>query len=152
MADLERAIVLLPDEPTAERARLLSWIARTRSLRGHYREALVEGQRALEIAQEMNRPMIIGEVLNTLGMARIALGEVDAGEALLREAITLAREQNDMDNLGTAYSNLADFLVLAGRVRDALAVIEEGSRDRIAPRAGLHLDADGALDGGVRGW
>ena len=126
MADLDRAIELLPEEPTIERARLLSWIARTRSLRGHYREAVVEGERALEIAQEMQRPMLVGETLNTLGMARIALGDVDAGEALLRQAMTVAREQNDMDDLGAAYSNLADFLGLAGRTRDALAVIEEG--------------------------
>lgn len=126
MADLDRAIELLPDEPSIERARLLSWIARTRSLRGHYREAVVEGERALEIAQEMQRPMLVGETLNTLGMARIALGDVDAGESLLRQAMTVAREQNDMDDLGAAYSNLADFLGLAGRTRDALAVIDEG--------------------------
>jgi DNA-binding CsgD family transcriptional regulator/tetratricopeptide (TPR) repeat protein len=129
MADLDRAVELLPDEPSIERARLLSWIARTRSLRGHYREAVTEGERALAIAEEMQRPMIIGEVLNTLGMARIALGDVEAGETLLREAMTLAREQNDMDDLGAAYSNLADFLALAGRGRDALAVIEEGMEE-----------------------
>ena len=50
-------------------------------------------------------------------MARIALGEVDSGEALLREAIRLARDSDDVDDLGTAYSNLADFLSLAGRTR-----------------------------------
>jgi predicted ATPase len=36
--DLERALTILPEEPSLERARLLSWIARTRTLRGHYRE------------------------------------------------------------------------------------------------------------------
>ena len=68
-------------------------------------------------------------MLNTLGMAKIALGEVEAGEALLREAINLARGQDDMDELGTAYSNLAEFLNLAGRTRDALTVIDEGLRE-----------------------
>ncbi|HWD68828.1 MAG TPA: AAA family ATPase [Solirubrobacteraceae bacterium] len=124
--DLERALTLLPDEPSLERARLLSWIARTRTLRGHYREAIREGERAREVAEAAGLPVVVGEVLNTLGMANIALGEVAAGEALLREAITLAREQDDLDDLGTAYSNLAEFLNLAGRTRDALAVIEEG--------------------------
>ncbi len=127
--DLERALTLLPEEPSAERARLLSWIARTRTLRGHYREAIREGERAREVAESAGLPVVVGEVLNTLGMANIALGEVDAGEALLREAITLAREQDDLDDLGTAYSNLAEFLNLAGRTRDALAVIEEGVRE-----------------------
>jgi DNA-binding CsgD family transcriptional regulator len=124
--DLERALALLPDEPSAERARLLSWIARTRTLRGHYRESIREGERAREVAEAAGLPVVVGEVLNTLGMARIALGEVEAGEALLREAISLAREQDDLDDLGTAYSNLAEFLNLAGRTRDALGVISEG--------------------------
>ncbi len=127
--DLERALTLLPDEPSAERARLLSWIARTRSLRGHYREAILEGERARAVAEAAGLPVIVGEVLNTLGMARIALGEVEAGESFLREAISLAREQDDLDDLGTAYSNLAEFLNLAGRTRDALAVIDEGLQE-----------------------
>ena len=127
--DLERALALLPDEPSAERARLLSWLARTRTLRGHYREAIREGEHARTVAEQAGLPVIVGEVLNTLGMARIALGEVECGEALLREAITLARNQNDLDDLGAAYSNLAEFLNLAGRTRDALAVIEEGSEE-----------------------
>ena len=126
MADLDHALTLLPDEPSDERARLLSWIARTHVLRGHYREAVVEGERARAVAEAAELPVVVGEVLNTLGMARIALGDVDAGEALLRQAIKLAREQDDIDDLGTAYSNLADFLNLAGRTRDALAVINEG--------------------------
>ncbi len=137
--DLERALTLLPDEPSAERARLLSWIARTRSLRGHYRQAINEGERARAMAEAANLPVIVGEVLNTLGMAKIALGEVEAGEAFLREAISLAREQDDLDDLGTAYSNLAEFLNLAGRTRDALAVINEGLqevRDRVGQAFG----------------
>ncbi|HWE58499.1 MAG TPA: AAA family ATPase [Solirubrobacteraceae bacterium] len=136
--DLERALTLLPDEPSLERARLLSFIARTRTLRGHYREALREGERARAVAEAVGLPVVVGEVLNTLGMATIALGDVEAGEALLREAITLAREQEDLDDLGTAYSNLADFLNLAGRTRDALGVIEEGQRE-VSTRMGRYF-------------
>jgi len=126
MADLQHARELLPDEPTLERARLLSWIARTQALRGHYREAIVEGEHALAVAKTAGAVMSVGEVLNTLGMSRIALGDVDEGETLLRDAIALAREQNDIDDMGTAYSNLADLLNLAGRTRDAVAVMDEG--------------------------
>jgi DNA-binding CsgD family transcriptional regulator/tetratricopeptide (TPR) repeat protein len=136
--DLERALTLLPDEPSVERARLLSFVARTRTLRGHYREALREGERAREVAEAAGLAVVIGEVLNTLGMANIALGQVEVGEALLREAITLAREQEDLDDLGTAYSNLADFLNLAGRTRDALGVIEEGQQE-VRTHMGRHF-------------
>ena len=142
MADLDRALTLLPDEPSDERARLLSWIARTHVLRGHYREAVVEGERARAVAEAAQLPVVVGEVLNTLGMARIALGDVDAGEALLRQAITLAREQDDIDDLGTAYSNLADFLNLAGRTRDALRGDQRG------PGRGAHAHGPGVS----RGW
>ncbi len=71
-----------PTRPSAERAQLLSWIARTRSLRGHYREAILEAERARAVAEAAELPVVVGEVLNTLGMAKIALGEVEAGEAL----------------------------------------------------------------------
>jgi DNA-binding CsgD family transcriptional regulator len=126
LADAQQALTLLPAEPSSDRAGVLSWIARTQVLRGHYREAIAEGEPALAMARDLDLPIIVGGTLNTLGMARIALGEVDAGEALLREAIRLAREHEDIDDLATAYSNLADLLGLAGRTGDALAVIEEG--------------------------
>ncbi len=124
--DLDHALRLLPDEPSRDRARVLSWLARTHALRGHYREAVADGERAREVAEAMGLQMTLGETLNTLGMAKIALGQVEDGETLLREAITLAHEQDDLDDLGSAYSNLADLLSLAGRTREALAVIQEG--------------------------
>lgn len=126
LADAQQALALLPEEPSADRATVLAWVARTQVLRGHFREAISEGEQALAMARELNLPIVVGGTLNTLGMARIALGEVETGESLLREAIRLAREHEDIDDLGTAYSNLADLLSLAGRTTDALAVIEEG--------------------------
>ena len=135
IADLDHALRLLPDEPSRERARVLSWLARTHSLRGHYREAVAEGERARELATALDLPMTLGETLNTLGMAKFALGEVDDGEALLREAIALANQQDDVDDLGSAYSNLADGLNLVGRTREALAVINQGL-DEVTTRIG----------------
>jgi len=126
LADAQQALELLPETPTADRAPVLSWVARTQVLRGHYREAIAEAEPALTMARDADLPIVVSEILNTLGMARIALGDVDAGEASLREAIRLAREHEDIDDLQAAYSNLADLLSLAGRTTDALAVIEEG--------------------------
>ena len=48
LADAEQALSLLPDEPNADRARLLSWVARTQVLRGRYREAIAQAEPALE--------------------------------------------------------------------------------------------------------
>jgi DNA-binding CsgD family transcriptional regulator len=108
------------------RAGLLAWMARTRVLRGRYRDAIVDGEAALEVARAAGDVRIESEVLNTLGMARIALAEVEAGAAQLRRAIELAVQQEDLDGIGTAYSNLADMLNLAGRTREALSIAREG--------------------------
>jgi DNA-binding CsgD family transcriptional regulator len=110
----------------AERAAVQSWLARTRVLRGQYRQAVCDGEEALEAARASGEEWVVGEVLNTLGMARIALGDVERGEAQLREAVAVARELDDADDIGTAYANLADLLNLSGRAREALEVIEEG--------------------------
>ena len=48
------------------------------------------------------------EVNNTLGMAQAMLGRVDEGVASLRRAIEIARQNEDVDSVSTACSNLAE--------------------------------------------
>ncbi len=123
----KRALAMLPDDDgSVDRAELLAWLARTRVLRGQYREAISEGELALAVATSGGHEETVGEVLNTLGMARIALGEAQAGEAQLRQAMQVYRDKRDGGGLSSAYSNLADFLSLAGRTADALQVIRDG--------------------------
>jgi DNA-binding CsgD family transcriptional regulator/tetratricopeptide (TPR) repeat protein len=123
----EHALSLLPEgEPGPERAALMAWLARTRFLRGRFRDACADGEPALAAAIQTGDRHVEGEVLNTLGMAEIGLGQVDEGVALLERAIEISRDTDDLDNLGYAYSNLADMLNLAGRTLDALAKAQEG--------------------------
>ncbi len=123
----ERAQAMLPaDDPGGERARLLAWLARTRYLRGRFRHAATEGEAALELATAAGDRIAETEVLNTLGMAYVSLGEVDKGVASLERAIALARETDDFDSLSTAYSNLADMFELSGRTRQALDTAKAG--------------------------
>jgi DNA-binding CsgD family transcriptional regulator/tetratricopeptide (TPR) repeat protein len=123
----ERALALLPaEESSAERASLIGWLARMQFLRGKFRHSIEGAEAALAGAEAVGDPHAEGEALNTLGMARIALGDVDDGVRLLRRAIDIAREQDDLQNLGYAYSNLASLLVLAGQTQDALAIAYEG--------------------------
>lgn len=123
----ERALALLPsDERSSERALLLSWLARTRFLRGRFREAVRDGEEALAAAVALGDQYIEVESLNTLGMARIGLREVDQGVSLLRRAIEIARADDDLPNLASAYGNLADMLAVAGRTEEALLTAEEG--------------------------
>ncbi len=123
----EHALSLLPgDVPSRERAGLMAWLARTRVLRGRFRDAIADAEPTLEAAVQLGDQHVEGEVLNTLGMAEIGLGRVDEGVALLERAIVLSRDTDDLDNLGYAYSNLADMLHLAGRTREALEKAREG--------------------------
>jgi len=123
----ERALSMLPaDEISGERASLLVWAARMRYLRGRYREALKEGREALNTAVAAGDRRSESEVLNTLGMAGIVTGSIDEGIETLRRAIQIAREDDDVDGMGTAYSNLADTLSLAGRTAQALETAKEG--------------------------
>jgi DNA-binding CsgD family transcriptional regulator len=123
----QRALTMLPaGEASRERALLMAWLARTLFLRGRFRDAVSDGDAALDAAVEVGDRHAEGEVLNTLGMAHVALGSVDQGVALLKRAIEIAREEDDLDNLGVAYSNLADMEKLAGRTTAALAVAREG--------------------------
>ncbi len=123
----ERALAMLPeDDPGGQRPLLLAWLARARFLRGRFRHAATEGEAALEVAIAAGDRAAETELLNTLGMAYVSLGEVEKGIGSLERAIALARESEDFDSLATAYSNLADMHDLAGRTRTALATAKEG--------------------------
>ena len=122
----ERALALLPPGDDLDRISLQAWLAHTRVLRGQYREALADGEEALASARAAGATTVISAVLNTLGMAYAAQGQVDHGVELMHEAMELARREGDIDELATAYANLADLLHLAGQTARARAVTEAG--------------------------
>ena len=127
VAMTERALSILPpDDPLGVRPYLLAHLTRTRFLRGRFREAAIDGELALQAAREAGDQSSESEMLNTLGMAQAALGDVDQGLERLRQAVEVARASGDVDNLATAYSNLADTLSMVGRTQDALATAQEG--------------------------
>jgi DNA-binding CsgD family transcriptional regulator len=123
----QRALALLPEgQESHERATLLAWLARTRALRGRYRDAVTDGEEALAAAVAAGDPEAESEDLNTLGMAQIALGRVEEGVTSLRRSIEIAQANDDTDSAGYAYANLADLLNLRGRTVEALEIAREG--------------------------
>ena len=118
---------LLPaGEPSAERAALASWWAKMRMLQGRYREALRLARDAAEVADRAGDDASKARARDAIGVSLMALGDVDEGAGVLREAIAAARALDRPQELATAYVNLADHLHLAGRSREALGVAEEG--------------------------
>ncbi|MGI8713890.1 MAG: helix-turn-helix transcriptional regulator [Solirubrobacteraceae bacterium] len=123
----ERALAILPpDDPQAVRPLLLAWLARMSFLRGRYQRAIEGGESALAAAVAAGDRLAECDLLNTLGMTRFALQEVEEGVGLLRRAIQIAIEDEDFDSLASAYSNLAEVLGLAGRTEEAVRTAEEG--------------------------
>jgi DNA-binding CsgD family transcriptional regulator len=127
VADAERALAMIPpDDPFRARPLLQAWLARTKFLRGRFRQAAADAEAALKTAVQAKDVFAQAEVSETLGMAYVVMGRVDDGVASLRHAIDLAREYDEPDTLATAYSNLADTLLLVGRTQEGFDVAREG--------------------------
>jgi DNA-binding CsgD family transcriptional regulator/tetratricopeptide (TPR) repeat protein len=127
LATIEHALELLdPDEISSERGDLLAAQALTMLLRGKNVRAAEVSRVALDVAEALDDDGLRSRALNTLGTALIDLGEVEHGSRHLREALELAERTGIPWMQNAAYINLADSLHLAGRLREARAVVEEG--------------------------
>jgi DNA-binding CsgD family transcriptional regulator/tetratricopeptide (TPR) repeat protein len=123
---LRRALDLLPaDEASPQRVHLLAEQVATLMLQGRYRECVDAAREALPAAEEARDEAERGLILNRMGTALIAIGEEEEGTAALREAIDIARREDDRYGYVTGFLNLADSLELAGRAREAEQVIAE---------------------------
>jgi tetratricopeptide (TPR) repeat protein len=123
----ERALAMIPaGDAGGDRMLIRAWLARLQFVRGRFREAKADGEAALAEALAAEDRDAEIELRNTLGMAKVCLGEVEEGLGSLRRAITLARECDELDSLAVAYANLADMLAIAGRIVEAVGIAQEG--------------------------
>jgi ATP/maltotriose-dependent transcriptional regulator MalT len=125
--ELVRGIELLPkDEPSAERARLLSYLAKKRMVQARFTEVEEVAEEAMAVARAVGDRESEGRALNALGTAIGVQGDPDRGVELLRESLAIARELGHSMDEGGAWVNIADVLNLAGRTPEALAIAREG--------------------------
>jgi len=132
----ERAVHLVPDLPTAERARVLTGLA----------GALVYADRpdsgtwcreALRVARAAGARGEEGQALGRLGYCRAMAGDVTGGLEDCRQALVIAARFGHADDLYRAYSGLVGVLRMAGRTAEAASVALEGveaARQRGAQR------------------
>jgi DNA-binding CsgD family transcriptional regulator/tetratricopeptide (TPR) repeat protein len=124
---MHRALAVLPaGEPSPERAAVLGWLSKARMLQGRYRESLRAGEEALAVAETVGDDVARMRARDPLGVSMMALGDVEAGGAMLREAIAEAAQLDRPEELATTYTNLADALHVAGRSQEARAAAQEG--------------------------
>jgi DNA-binding NarL/FixJ family response regulator/tetratricopeptide (TPR) repeat protein len=123
-AAFDRAMELMPaDPPSVERAVLLERYAGNLLLSGRYRRAGELAEEALADARRFGQRALESRALNTLGMSRVQLGELDDGLAQLREAVELADWVGHPDVSVRAAINLSEILDLAGHSEEALSVV-----------------------------
>jgi ATP/maltotriose-dependent transcriptional regulator MalT len=126
LAAYERALSLVPNGESPLRARLLEQRARQMMLRGRYSEALEGGSAALAMAERLGDAATEVRGLNTVGLSRAALGDVDEGIALLRRSRDMAAASGRQVEWVQGVTNLSEMLDHAGRTEEALAEVRAG--------------------------
>jgi DNA-binding CsgD family transcriptional regulator/tetratricopeptide (TPR) repeat protein len=120
-----RAVDIVPDEPSAERARILGAYANALMLVPRVREARELSQEAVRVAREVHAPTDELSALVTLATVCVDSGDFEAGLATFDQAYELARRHGILD-IGRVYVNHADALFTMGQANDALAIARQG--------------------------
>ena len=130
------AVRLIPADPPSEaRARAVAGLAQILMLQRRYAESLALAEEAIDLARSTVARQIEGHALNTRSQDRVHEGEVEEGLADLAEALRIAQEVGNLDDIGRAYGNRIDLLDVAGRFEEAVVVAFEGYA--VARRLGL---------------
>jgi DNA-binding CsgD family transcriptional regulator/tetratricopeptide (TPR) repeat protein len=124
---LREAVRLIPaDPPSRERARVLASYAEALVFAARIDEARTASGEAAAIARQLGADLEVGRALVALGWTQVAAGDFQAGIASLREACRLAEQHADLETLGRAYGWLAEALMQAGHLQDAVEVSLSG--------------------------
>ena len=124
------AVRLIPaDPPTPARARVLAGLAAILMLQRGYLESRVVADEAIAMARSTGTRQIEGHALNTRAEDRVHEGEVDEALEDMAEAMRIARETANLDDIGRAYANVIDVLEVSGRLEEAVAAAFEGLED-----------------------
>ncbi len=118
-----RAMGLLPEGDSVQRARLLEYKSRGMMLRGQFARAVELGLRALAMADRFEAHDVHARALNTLGFSRGAMGELEIGLDLLRRSRDVSGEIANTPAYVQATTNLSELLDASGRTEEALAEV-----------------------------
>jgi DNA-binding CsgD family transcriptional regulator/tetratricopeptide (TPR) repeat protein len=137
IAAFERAVELVPNQPTLDRATVVAALAQALMIDGSFERGEQLAREAIRIATALG-PAGDGVVLHATTTLGVALGwgdQPEAAVALLEEGRAMAERRGDLDELFRAYANLTTVLDLLGRRGEAVAIAYEGIE--ASRRAGL---------------
>ncbi|HSL77196.1 MAG TPA: AAA family ATPase [Candidatus Limnocylindrales bacterium] len=120
------ATVLGKTGPSAMRARVLAAIAGAHMLQGDHAKAIATATTAISEARSTGARLAEGHALNTLGTSTAMIGGCAEGLPVLREGFAIARDSNDVDDIGRGFANLSSTLLICGERQDSFDVAVEG--------------------------
>jgi DNA-binding CsgD family transcriptional regulator/tetratricopeptide (TPR) repeat protein len=122
----ERAVALVPPEPTRQRARALAGLATVLTLNWRFTESQPITLEGLAVAREAGARDEEAHILTTHGMNLAALGQADLGLATMRHALELAGDGAGSETLHRSYCNLSDALREHGLLAESADVALAG--------------------------
>ena len=124
----ERAVELVPETPaSADLARVLAGHSQVLMLGGKYNASRPIAERAHALARETGARQIEGHAATTLGVDLAYIDDAERGIQLIRDALVIAEEVGDFDDIGRSYACLSSALDIVGRLDEAHAVAKLGT-------------------------
>lgn len=121
IAMLRQALAAFPDRPSINRTKVQVELAHSLTLTGDLTGGLTVAQAARADAEALGEPATIGRARHVAGFDLVLTGtDVEGGLELMRSALALATETDDIDWETRGYVNLSDTLRLLGRFDEAL--------------------------------
>ena len=105
---------------------VLQRYAQVQGSNGDYQNSVNSLSEVLAIARQLSDPLRIATSLGDLGNALVAVGKQGAAEALLREAIDVARKISDHGLSAGLYNNLGNYYIVQGQLEKALRAYQNG--------------------------
>lgn len=139
----DTATEMLAGEHTREAAEAFGFQCRLRMLMGRYEDAIAPGRLGVSIAREVDAPVELSRAENSLGTSLGALGEMEEGVALLRDAIAVAHAAGAGADAVRGYINLTSNLKTPG---DDVVGAERSARE------GLEYAARHSVRGAMTDW
>ena len=134
---MERALGVIPPEPSRARAQVLASLAQHLMIDGRFDESVAIVNEALKVADAAEQAgddvlEIRAHATNTLGVDVATRGDSERGLLLLESAAELAREAGRLDDLMRVAGNRTYLLDLDLRREEALAVVTQFLSDASA--------------------
>jgi DNA-binding CsgD family transcriptional regulator len=143
----EDALRVIPDQPSAARARVLAATAQSLMLRSQFLSSRGYAEQAVAVAQAVGMRAEEAHARNTLGTDLAALGGHAEGIEMIRAGLQIAQQIGDTTEAARCHVNLASTLTEARRAEEALRAGEEGVAKTMA--LGLARTAGAAILGSV---